>query len=449
MLASAGSGWAEEAASKPWRASEATGAPSWLRFGLSHRTRFEALANQFRSGAGDDARALSLRTLITAEVSRDWFFSKLELQDSRAYASDETPLSTGIVNPADVLQLYGGLQLADLLSAGDSFQLKVGRQTMDLGSRRLLARNRYRNTINQFTGLDVSWTSSTKHHVRVFAVMPVVRRPSDADALGGNDFERDEENEDALFWGFLFRAPAVLSGATLEVLAVGLHERDGDIPSRNRQLISPSVRIYRKPAPGEIDFQAEGIVQVGSSRASPAPDDTQDLDHRAFFAHGEAGFTFAAAWTPRVVAQFDYASGDRDPDDDENNRFDTLFGARRFDFGPTSIYGAFARSNLMTPALRLQLAPAAKITTFAAYRPFWLASDTDAWTTTGLRDPAGDSGSFLGHQVEARVRWNLLPKNIRLEAGAAYYLRGGFAEGVSGGSDEAAAFVYTQVIGTI
>jgi Alginate export len=28
------------------------------------------------------------------------------------------------------------------------------------------------------------------------------------------------------------------------------------------------------------------------------------------------------------MAQYDYASGDEDPDDGTNNRFDTLFGAR-------------------------------------------------------------------------------------------------------------------------
>ena len=41
----------------------------------------------------------------------------------------------------------------------------------------------------------------------------------------------------------------------------------------------------------------------------------------------------------------------------ENNRFDTLYGARRFDFGPTSIYGPFIRSNLNSPALRLFFKP--------------------------------------------------------------------------------------------
>jgi hypothetical protein len=60
------------------------------------------------------------------------------------------------------------------------------------------------------------------------------------------------------------------------------------------------------------------------------------------------------------------------------------------------------------------------------YRPFWLASDTDAWTTSGLRDPTGNSGSFIGHQLEVRLRWDVLPGNTRFELGGAYLFAGEF-----------------------
>ena len=66
-------------------------------------------------------------------------------------------------------------------------------------------------------------------------------------------------------------------------------------------------------------------------------------------------------WSPRLIFQYDYASGDDDPNDADNNRFDTLYGARRFDFGPTGIYGPFARANLSTPGMRIKLKPAANM----------------------------------------------------------------------------------------
>ena len=82
----------------------------------------------------------------------------------------------------------------------------------------------------------------------------------------------------------------------------------------------------------------------------------------AGFAHASAGYTFDAAWTPRVRVAWDYASGDADPNDGQNNRFDTLFGARRFEYGPTGIYGAVFRANLNSPEIRLILKPNKQVT---------------------------------------------------------------------------------------
>jgi hypothetical protein len=64
----------------------------------------------------------------------------------------------------------------------------------------------------------------------------------------------------------------------------------------------------------------------------------------------------------------------------------------------------------------------------ATHRLYWLASDTDAWTTSGLRDATGRSGSFVGNQLEAYARWDVVPGNVRLEAGGAHLFAGGFIE---------------------
>lgn len=143
-----------------------------------------------------------------------------------------------------------------------------------------------------------------------------------------------------------------------------------------------------------------------------------------------------------MLAQFDYASGDNDPNDGKNNRFDTLFGTRRFEFGPTSIYGAFARSNLISPGIRLQVKPADRVSGFAGYRANWLASDRDAWTTANVIDLSGLSGRFLGHQVEVRVRWDPVQRNLRLEIGIAHLFQGGFARNAPNASGKGYSTYY-------
>ncbi len=46
---------------------------------------------------------------------------------------------------------------------------------------------------------------------------------------------------------------------------------------------------------------------------------------------------------------------------------------------------------------------------FAAYRAMWLADAADSFSTTGVRDASGASGGFAGRQIEARVRYWLVP----------------------------------------
>lgn len=436
-------------APKPWRSSAALAAPDWFQLGLSHRTRFEHLQDDFRSGAAGNATALSVQTLLTVGFAFEHFAAGVELADSRPFASDEALLNTTMGNPLDLLQAWIGLRRSSLLLGGDLAEAKLGRITMDVGSRRLVARNLYRNTINAFTGADLKWTSPKKYIVRAFAAVPITRLPSEPEALADGRLELDEENLDTLLSGAFISAPALFAGVDLELFVLGLREDDGELKTQNRRLVTPGFRLHSKPSAGELDFQAEAALQLGASRASTAATDTKDLEHRAFFGHAELGVTFGMPWKPRVAVQYDHASGDDKADDDVNGRFDTLFGARRFDFGPTGIYGAFARSNLSTPGLRLEVKPTSTVDTFAAHRLFWLASPRDAWTSAGLRDPTGGSGSFIGQQVEGSIRWHVLPKNLALELGAAHLLRGDFAKDAAGAREAPATFLYTQVSGTI
>ncbi|HEX9731744.1 MAG TPA: hypothetical protein VGG06_07115 [Thermoanaerobaculia bacterium] len=50
-----------------------------------------------------------------------------------------------------------------------------------------------------------------------------------------------------------------------------------------------------------------------------------------------------------------------------------------------------------------------------------------------MQDPAGASGSFIGHQVEARFRVNLRPGNVGLELGGAHLFPGEILDAASVG----------------
>jgi Alginate export len=439
---------AEEAkAAGPWRLDAALGTPKWLKLSGQQRTRYEALHNQFRAGLTGNDDLWSLRTSLRADLDFDPFVGTVEVMDSRAYgADDETPLNTSIVNALEVIQAWAGLQGKDVFSDGDEALLLAGRHTMDIGSRRLVARNRFRNTVNNFTGLDATLDTASGSAWRAFFVLPVHRRPTDFDHLDDNTIQNDETSTHTDFWGLYGSTKELLPHVAGELYYYGLDEDDSaDIQTRNRRLTTLGMRVHRKPKKGELDFEVESAYQFGEARASSSAGDTTDLDVSAHFEHAELGYTFPAEWKPRLVFQFDYASGDRNPNDGDYNRFDTLYGARRFDWGPTGIYGPFARANLITPGLRLQLEPSDKVDLFVADRFYYLASDTDAWVDAGVVDPTGSSGDYIGSQAELRTRWQIVPENLELEFGFAYLFEGGFAENAPNATGEGdPRYVYVQ-----
>jgi hypothetical protein len=57
-----------------------------------------------------------------------------------------------------------------------------------------------------------------------------------------------------------------------------------------------------------------------------------------------------------------------------------------------------------------------------------LASATDSFATTGVRDRTGRSGNFAGQQIETRLRYWVIPDAMLLDTGITYLIKGPFLE---------------------
>ena len=176
--------------------------------------------------------------------------------------------------------------------------------------------------------------------------------------------------------------------------------------------------------------RAKPILRLRASikpvrRAAPPPRD-RPIPVSAWFLHAEIGHQFAARWQPRVSARIDIASGDRAGA--RYTRFDTLFGVRRLDFGPTGLFGPLGRNNIISPGVKLDVTPDKRWDGFIAYRAALLESATDSFSSTGIRDPSGRSGRFAGHQIEARARYWMVPQRLRVDVGAATLINGEFLQ---------------------
>lgn len=438
-----------EADELPFRLHRALHAAEWLILGGSHRTRYEGLLNQFRPGLGENDEALALRTLFVLGAHVGPVSVVGELQDSRAYLTDENSgVSTIVVNALEPLQGYVNLHLEDAFMAGAQLDVRVGRQTMDLGGRRLVARNRFRNTIQSYTGVTSHWYTSGGTRVFAFAVLPVRVEPSNADrdALLDNRIAIDRESFDLAFWGVFAEHPLGF-GIAMEAYVLGLHERDGPgYASRNRQLYTPGLRVARDPERGQWDVDVESVIQFGTRRSSTSPSDSDDDGVLAQFHHASAGYTFDASWLPRVSAEFDYASGDDPSTAGRYERFDSLFGPRRTEFGPTDIYGPLGRENIISAGLRFGAVPHPIVDSYLSWRANWLADDRDVFARTELVDPEGRSGVFAGNQIELRTRVWLIPDSLRWELGGAAFIQGPFMRNAPNATDNGnPLFVYTDL----
>jgi len=375
----------------------ATTPTTTVRVGLEHRVRGEVLVDDFRTPGpdGGDAAGLFLRSLGGLTVESGPFFGTLELIDARALLSGAPP-STSHINALDVLQAHVGVRLHDAFVADDVWEVRVGRLTMDLGSRRLVARNEFRNTITAFSGVDSTWTRRGLG-LHAFVVTPLQRLPDDdalaASADGVIDGLWPAWQPDVDSGALLAGASATQTHRGIDVQLTSLWFDEG---SGGRRRWSPSLWLRRPPRPGAFDFALEVMPQLGQTG-----DGRRVREHRALAIHASVGHRFDVTGSPRLAIAWDHVSGDAvdDVGDNIDQRFDTLFGARRFEFGPTGLFGPLARADLSSPAFRFEIG-GDDVELLVAGRAAWRAVPTAPTKPTS----AVAIGPFFGVLGEVRLR---------------------------------------------
>ncbi len=425
-------------ADTPFRLEEAVDAPEWLTLKGETRVRYESLDGQFRAGRTGSDQLLLFRSLFLAEADTGPVAFGFELQDSRTYLGDEgTPLSASITNPLDFLQAYARIDaLPGVLGDGSTSKLTLGRQTVSIGSKRQIERVDYANVIRAYTGAHFESVSKRGDELHAIYVVPVARLPSTRPELDDNTLSGDEEQWGREIWGVHYRRADILPNLAPdlwgEVYVYGLEERDTSaFATPDRSYVSPGFRLYRKPKAGQWDIDLEASRRMGTRYATSAATDTQSLEVEADLLFAALGYTFDAPWKPRFALEYYYASGDDDPNDLKFDQHERLFGSRRSDLNNTSIHGPLTPANLNAPGFRVEVKPNDRWDGRFYYHAAYLASETDSWVIARRRDPTGAAGDFIGHVLDGRARYWVVPDNLRLEIGASALFMGDFAENLA------------------
>lgn len=397
----------------------------------SVRLRYETIDGQPRAGFGTTDSLVNLRTQVMAQYDAKPLRLVAELYDSRIWGEDATtPVTTGEVNALELVQAYVAADLGTVLGKGSRTSVQAGRFMLNLGSRRLVAADDYRNTTNGYTGLRADVATPGGVRATVIYTLPQTRLPDDGTGLRTARVRFDRESLDAVLWGGLVSRPVSAKTAPARVTAEAsffhFGERDAPgRPTRDRSLNTAGVRAIADPRTGHWDGEVEGMMQWGGISASLLPGAAR-LSVSATFVHADLGYSFAGPWSPHLSVEFDRAGGDHPGG--TYTRFDPLFGMRRADFAPAGLYNAVARTNLTSAGARVEVTPGKRTDAFVTYHALWLAARDDAFSSSGVRDVTAHSGNFAGHQVDARLRTWIVPDRLRFEFDGVLLWRGRFLD---------------------
>jgi hypothetical protein len=389
--------------------------PSWLSLTLESRVRYENYSTPWMKGDTTGQYAAPLQTVLWAEARlNEAFRIGAEFWDARQYGpSDPNKLSDAMSNAANFAQIYAAHIGRNIFDTGLDIETKGGQMTMDVGSRRLIARYHYRNSTNQFVGLQTRLRDSKNDwELTAFANVPEQLLPTGTSQLLHNDIVWNRPQTDVYFTG-AFLTKKLPWQSTAELYLYYLHEGPGN--PLNRSLYTPGLRVKRHPEKGAVDFEIESIGQAGTARISAT---SPVLNTGGIYQHVELGYTFDMPLKPRLVALWDYAS----------SHFDPLYGTTVPDFGPTGVLWLFDRINIDTPAYRFFLAPHRNFTVVATNRFWWLADNksTMGWSQANLVDMTGNAGGYVGQSWELNGRWDACD-NVAFQIGWQILMKGNFA----------------------
>lgn len=395
-----------------------------FKFGAEQRIRFERWNNEDLDDSRDDRDGrLFVRTRLRMDTDfAPWLRTCVELVDGREWLSERDPRSQN--DDLDLHQAY-------VEFGGKPWMLRLGRQELNFGSRRLIAAPTWNNLLRSFDAVRASYTSEL---VDLSAFCgSVVTNVHD-------HFNRHRRGE--RFSG-IFATLKPVANHKLDLYALRLHTWNPDYYVTGEDNVKGEhkrytfgARLHGDIIPKRWTYELEGAVQRGRYANDRI---------RAWALYATTTYTLDLPWQPAIQPVLIYASGDKNPDDGTHGTFDHLYASTHNMFG--GMMDRVGWRNVRSAGLRLRAKPHAKLTLGIEAHHYWLAEDADAWYLSTKRafrrDKTGKSGSDIGCEVGLWARY-AASKRLQLEGGIAHFFPGRFADKT--GPSDGADFCYLQAI---
>jgi len=429
-----------------------------LVFDLEERVRGEIRENNrdFDSSAhddNDDSWLLNRFRLGLAFKPVSWLKIYAQIQDSREAFSDRANLP-GVrgAEGDDIFDLRQGY-----VSLGDPkhfpFVLTLGRQAISYGDSRLVADSKWGNLGRTFDTIRLRF-EEPHYWIEGFAMRPVQIERHEFDA---------SDAEDNLFGAYF--STDLVSIQTTDFYAFYRHKNDNqpDLDPTNKTDPQGSwngpaaryavigARLKSKPnALQGWDYTAEAAYETGDLYQTDLSSPSSDLS--AIAVHLASGYTFQnLSCTPRLGLEYDFASGDSDPNDHNSESFQNLFPSNHDKYG---FMDEFSWRNLHDLRMQLNARAIKGLDLELDFHAFWLADTHDFWyrangiSTLRTKTPDGrdvrtiGARNFAGEEIDLTATYELA-KNVKLQAGYSHFFAGPYLRDTGPSSDADFGYLMT------
>lgn len=390
--------------------------PGWLCFSGEYRLRVEGFSGGGFRQDNQDAYLLSRLRINMKIQPAGWMKLVFQGQDSRVFWNSRIPAATPYHDAMDLRM--GFLELGDAENRPAS--LRVGRQELAFGEQRLIGPLNWTNTARSFDAVRATFRHRG-YRLDAFAASVVNIRPGELNKrIDGNNLH-------GLYGGIEKLAPK----ATIEPYVLWR------VGPRRLDFKTWGYRWAGK-LPRSFDYGMEVAAQTGALGADKV---------RAWAGHWLLGYTIAGArYKPRIIAGYNYASGDRDPGDGKHGTFDQLYPTGHDKYGLADQVGW---RNIHHVRSGVEVKPGVKWLLIANFHSYWLASARDGLYNAGgvpvARSPDGAAGRRVGSELDGQVVCSL-SKQIQIGGGFAHIFPGSFLKRATPG--RAYNFPYWMVSST-
>jgi hypothetical protein len=379
--------------------------PKWVRFSGEYQARWEGFTGAgFKPDSNDNYFQNRFRATMKLQPV-GWLKFQFQAQDARVYGRNQKPPATSLQDTIDLRMAFA--------EAGDTekgkFGLRVGRQEFAFGDQRLVGASNWANSARVFDAVRATFRRNG-YRLDAFASSVVDIRDGEFNKhTAGNNLH-------GLYGGLEKLVPnALIEPYVLWRLSQRLTTEAGT--RGNLDFTTAGVRFVGK-LPRNFDYSVEMAKQTGGLG-------TDDLS--AWAGHWRLGYTLSKIrYKPRLVAEYDYASGDEDPRDGKHGTFDVLYPTPHDKYGLADQVGW---KNIHVLRTGVELRPHTKWMVSSYFQDWWLASANDAlYTAPGavlVRPSATSSGRHVGRELDAQVYYTV-NKQLRMAGGFGHIFPGQF-----------------------